>query len=135
MSDKIFHITFESISDFIEQARKSMRGSVDKKNIGRSASFKDFNQFMDFMFPQKFTILVAIKMHKPKSLYEIAKITNLPQSSVLKECNALESSGFITLKEEGSRSAKVPELTFDYNEIRVHADFGDCTHTFPKKAA
>ena len=134
MNDKTFHITFESIGDFIEQARQSMRGNINQKNIGRSASFKNFNQFMDFMFPHKFTILVAIKIHKPKSIYEIAKITNLPQSSVLKESNALEASGFITLKEEGARSAKIPELTFDYDEIRVHAEFGDCTHTFPKVA-
>ncbi len=80
MNDKTFHITFESISDFVDQARKSMLGNLDKKNIGRSASFKNFNQFMNFMSPHKFTILLAIKTHRPKSIYEIAKITHLPQS-------------------------------------------------------
>ena len=130
--DKAFHIKFGSIDDFGDAARRSLQGKGDPLDVGCSAMFENLNEFMSYMFPSKFTLLMMISAKRPKSIYELAKHAGLAQSGVLKDCKELESMRFITLKQGGSRNAMVPALAFNYDRLVVHATDGDSAHILPQ---
>lgn len=129
-----FHITFGSIDDLAHEARQVLSGSVNKQNLGSSAMFADLNDFMSFMFPGKFMLLMMIKSKNPGSLYELAQLVNRSQSGVLRECKDLESMGFITLEKSGARNALKPELAFSYDRLVVHTEIGESSHVLPSAA-
>ena len=132
MSDKSFHITFGSMKDLMNEARNALK--TRKGSPHPSAMFSDVNEFMSFMFPGKFLILMMIKSKKPSSMYELAVMVSRSQSGVLRECKELEASGFITLKQEGARNSLKPELSFDYDRLAVHLDVGDSFFVLPTYA-
>lgn len=119
MNDKTFHINFESLADAIQDAKKAIKQGKVVGNPGREASFENFSSFMSFMFPNKFALLIAIKLESPKSLYQLAQVVDRPQSAVLKDCDELENMGFI-IYDKGSRNSKIPKLSFDYDTLLVH---------------
>ncbi len=133
--NKDFHIEFGKLEDVAEQAKVAMAHGPSVNKINDSAVFENLNDFMEFMFPGKFTLLMMIKAKSPGSLYELAQLVNKSQSGVLRECKELELMGFISLIKEGPRNSLVPRLKFEYDRIVVHGDTGDCYHTLPVKVA
>jgi predicted transcriptional regulator len=136
MKSEAFHVQFGTLQDLQKQAKSALKGTIVKENIGRSALFKDLNDFMTFMFPGKFIILMMIKATKPGSMYQLAQHVDRSQSGVLRECKDLEAMGFIKLKASSSpRKPFVPELAFNYDRIIVHTDKGECSHILPQTMA
>ena len=91
-------------------------------------------EFMAFMFPTKFHILMLIKVRQPKSIYELAQMIGKSQPGILKECRELELMNFITLKQNGVRNSLVPKLSFAYDCLIVHSTEGEFSHTLPSAA-
>jgi predicted transcriptional regulator len=133
-NNNAFHINFGSLEDLGREARQALSGVVKKENIGRSALFADLNDFMSFMFPGKFMLLMMIKSRGPGSLYELAQLVGRSQSGVLRECKDLEAMGFIVLKKNGARNALKPTLSFDYDRLIVHTEAGESSHILPRAA-
>lgn len=130
--NKSFHIIFGSIDDLADRARKAMV-SGEEQQI-QSAMFGSLVEFMEFMFPTKFQVLMAIRVKKPKSIYELAQTVGKSQPGILKECRELELMNFITLEKSGPRNSLRPDLSFDYDRIVVHSDQGDSCHMLPSVA-
>ena len=130
MDNKAFYIEFGSIDDFAQHAKDAMGGQVDPKRIGRSCMFADFEDFMKFMFPEKFALLLTIEAKNPVSMYDLAKLVSRPQPTVLKDCKQLEGFGFISLEAVGPRNSLKPRLAFNYNKIIVQSDLGIIKHEF-----
>ena len=130
--DNAFHIIFGSLDDLAGRAKEAMKRGTEQTT--QSAMFDSFGDFMEFMFPTKFHILVLIKVRKPKSLYELAQMIGKSQPGILKECRELELMNFITLEQQGPRNSLVPRLSFEYDRIVVHSDEGECSHILPSAA-
>jgi predicted transcriptional regulator len=130
--DNAFHIVFGSLDDLANRAKKAMKAGV--KQHAQSAMFGNLNEFMEFMFPTKFHILMIIKVRQPKSIYELAQMIGKSQPGILKECRELELMNFITLEKNGTRNALVPTLRFDYDRLIVHSADGEFSHTLPSAA-
>ena len=128
---KDLHIKFGSFSDLIEEAKTAIKSGVGQEYS--DIRFESYTSFMNFMFPNKFELLVAIKVGSPNSLYQLAQLVSRHQSIVLKECNELEALGFISY-EEGARNSKKPTLSFDYECIVVHDSRGNQSHILPQAA-
>ena len=115
------NIVFKSQDEHFGDLEKVLKGNTKKvqpKNVIYFASYKDFQKFL---FP-RLGILLAIKRHNPQSIYELAKFVERDVSTLVKDCNALATLGFITLEEAGdSRGSKIPKLRFNYSRIMVHA--------------
>ncbi|MBP6218830.1 MAG: hypothetical protein KA436_09605 [Oligoflexales bacterium] len=115
------HIKFRTKENYFEDLEKALKGkskSIQPENIIYFESYKDFQKFL---FP-RLGILLAIKTHNPKSIYELSKIVERDVSTLVKDCNALELIGFIRLEESNdARGSKIPKLKFNYNRIVVHA--------------
>lgn len=131
---KSFHIEFGSIDSFINNAKSALDGEIAERRKGRTAMFESFDNFMQFMYPHKFKILLYIKTKNPSSIYELAKEIGRAQPAVLKECKQLEGMNFIKLTPEGPRNSLKPELSFQYDRIIVHSEEGKIKHILPSVA-
>lgn len=67
-------------------------------------------------------ILDTIKVHKPKSIYELAKILNRSFKSVSEDIQLLDKFGFIDLIEEKTKNRKrhKPEVAVD--KVTIHIE-------------
>jgi predicted transcriptional regulator len=79
---------------------------------------KDFDRFV-----KNLGILAAILNHKPKSIYELAKILDMDVSNLNKIITFFESAGAITIKtsQESGRAVKKPVVEFDKIEFDLAA--------------
>ena len=134
MKNKTLHIQFSSIDDLAREAKEILKTKKADEFAGRDIRFENYDQFMGFLFPNKFSLLVAIKIEQPQSLYQLAQIIGRQQSAVLRDCDELEMLGFIKY-ETGPRNSKIPRLPFEYDTIIVHDNRGIQSHQLPKKAA
>jgi len=66
----------------------------------------------------EFEILKFIKNNQPKSISELAKLTNKEVSAVQKKVKLLEKEGIINF-ESGSKNRKIPVFNFDKLEIPI----------------
>lgn len=120
MNNKILHIRFKSLDDFKNEIIESVEKR--KKNIKSKDEiyFESRNSFRKFMTMQKIELLSAIANLKPTSIYVLAQMLSRDLASVSRDCTSLETTGFITLKEQkNSRNSKTPKLTFNYSSILI----------------
>lgn len=82
--------------------------------------FDSLNSFRNFMTLQKLELLAIISDANPKSIYELSQMVNRAIAPVQKDCQSLETAGFISLtKEKGGRGTLCPKLSFGYDRILV----------------
>lgn len=129
--NKYLHIKFSTLDTLGAEIKKAMKSKAPMKNRGKEIRFETHASFMNFLFPHKFSLLIAIKIEKPKSLYQLAKIVGRQQNAVLRDCDELEAFGFIVYEPGESRNSKVPKLKFDYEGILVHDPRGKSAHLLP----
>lgn len=131
MDDNMLHIRFSSLQDLGAEVKKAMHTGQSETEAGKDIRFESFSSFMSFLFPHKFSLLVAIKVDNPRSVYQLAKLVGRQQNAVLRDCDDLEAFGFIVYEPGESRNSKVPKLKFDYDAILVHDSRGEHAHQLP----
>ncbi len=98
-------------------AVKIGRKSIQPKNV---VFFDTPASFRNFLTLQKIELLTLISYAEPKSIYELAKMSDRPLAAVQRDCQVLARIGFIKLvKQKTGRGSLVPELSFNYNKIIV----------------
>ena len=108
----------QAFSDFEKSLEENGKQHIQSEDVIIFESYKDFQKFL---FP-RLGILLAIKHHNPNSIYELGKLVDRDVSTLVKDCNALEATGFISLVDtKSSRGSKAPRLKFEYDRIVVHA--------------
>lgn len=106
--------TEDLFSDFKKVAHKIKSGKSPK--VGHyEISFeskRDFNKFI-----RHISILMAISNSKPKSIYELAKMTGTDVSNMKKVISFFEEVGAVHIKEQkiDGRTVKTPVV--DYTKI------------------
>ena len=130
-------IEFKSDADFFGDIRAALAKRVSLIQHSDTIIFDNYRSFQKFMFPNRFDVLVAIKVFKPTSMYQLAKALHRHHQAILKDCNALETAGFIKTEQTGTdRNQRVPRFIFDFDVIVDHnTDMGEITHSLPSKAA
>ena len=130
MKSKSLHILFGSLEELAREVKMALQEKKPSKFVGKDIRFENYAAFMNFLFPNKFSLLVAIKTEQPKSVYQLAKLVDRQQNAVLRDCDELEAFGFIKYN-LGERNAKIPTLAFDYDTIVVHDQRGFQMHQLP----
>ena len=117
----VLEIHFQSFKDFKKEVTSALakkKASVQPKNV---IYFESVNGFRNFMSVQKVEILTVIHVLEPKTIYELAKLVDRDFAAVLRDCSALEATGFITLNEsKDAKNSKRPALVFPYKKIIIH---------------
>jgi len=118
--NEILEIHFQSLKDFkkeVTSALSKRKTSIQPKN---TIVFESVSGFRNFMTVQKVEILTVIAVKEPKTIYELAKIVDRDFAGVLRDCVALETTGFITLKKANdAKGSKKPALAFPYMCISI----------------
>lgn len=105
----------DTFSDFKKALKEARRGKL--KGEYYELSFdnkKDFDRFV-----KNIGILSAILNHKPKSVYELAKLVNMDVSNLNKLIIFFETVGAIKIKtaQQSGRTVKTPVVEYEQIEF------------------
>jgi len=75
-------------------------------------SFPDFESLGRVITGARIELLHAIRIHKPKSIQELAKKVDRDFKNVYQDVKLLAACGLIELKENGAKKASVPKSYF-----------------------
>jgi len=109
----------EILDDFKRAYRRTKRGKIKSPHFEISFDNKrDFDRFVRNLY-----ILKYILIFKPKSVYELAKITKIDVSNLNKVILFFEEVGALEVKtvKISGRSVKIPRVTYDTVEFRLAA--------------
>jgi predicted transcriptional regulator len=112
--------TEQLFEDFKKAAKKVMSGKVcgDTEYEVSFDNKSDFNRFV-----RNIPVLSAIIVYKPRSVYELAKLTKLDVSNLNKTIQFFEEIGVIKVKtsEVDGRVVKRPHVEYDEVTFRLAA--------------
>ncbi len=109
----------ETLSDFKKALKNARKGKLKSDHFELSFdNKKDFNRFV-----KNLGILSAILTHKPKSIYELAKLVDMDISNLNKLIVFFESTGAITIKAStvSGRTIKTPVVEYGHIEFDLKA--------------
>ncbi|MDO8740072.1 MAG: hypothetical protein Q7J54_00685 [Candidatus Woesearchaeota archaeon] len=122
---KIKNITVEvkPLKDVLKEAAEAMSEVRKGKSIKarKGLSFGSVESFREFFTPRRIELLQVIRHKHPKSIYELAKLTNRDIKSTAVDIKILEKYGLIDTKKvhvEGGVGYKVMPV-FDYDKLTV----------------
>jgi predicted transcriptional regulator len=105
----------ETLSDFKSALKEARKGRL--KNDHYELSFDNKKNFDRFV--KNLGILSAILIHKPKSVYELAKAIDMDVSNLNKLILFFETVGAIKIKSSsvGGRTVKTPVVEYEQIEF------------------
>lgn len=109
----------DTLSDFKKALKNARKGRLKGNHFELSFdNKKDFDRFV-----KNLGILSAILTHKPKSVYELAKLVNMDVSNVNKLIVFFEAVGAITIKVStvSGRTVKTPIVEYGHIEFDLKA--------------
>jgi predicted transcriptional regulator len=109
----------ESLADFKKALKAARKGKLSGEHY--EVSFdnkKDFDRFV-----KNLGVLSAILIHKPKSVYELAKLVDSDVSNLNKLILFFETVGVIKIKNTivAGRAIKTPIVEYDHIEFDLKA--------------
>ncbi len=109
----------ETLSDFKKALKDARKGRL--KEAHYELSFDNKKEFDRFV--KNLGILSAILNHKPKSVYELAKIIDMDVSNLNKLIVFFEAAGAIKIKTAtvGGRTVKTPVVEYQQIEFNLIA--------------
>ena len=105
----------ESLSDFRKALKEARKGKLKGEHFELSFdNKKDFDRFV-----KNLGILSAILNHKPKSVYELAKLVDMDVSNLNKLIDFFETVGAIRIKSStvAGRAVKTPIVEYEQIEF------------------
>lgn len=109
----------QSLSDFKKALKNARRGKLKRDHFELSFdNKKDFDRFV-----KNLGILSAIINHRPKSVYELAKLVNMDVSNLNKLIVFFETTGAIAIKTHiiSGRTVKTPVVEYENIEFALKA--------------
>jgi predicted transcriptional regulator len=109
----------ETLADFKKALKEASKGRLKGDHFELSFdNKKDFDRFV-----RNLGILSAILVHKPKSVYELAKLVDMDVSNLNKLILFFEIVGAIKIKTStvGGRTVKTPIVEYDQIEFDLKA--------------
>ena len=120
MKVKNIFIEVKSIEDTLKEVKEVMEKIREGKSIKKneSISFNNIDIMRKILTNKRLELIKVIKKHKPKSIYQLAKIVKRDSKSVNVDLKILSNLGMVDLKsKEKGRENIVPRI--DYEEIDV----------------
>lgn len=109
----------ETLSDFKKALKSARKGRLKGDHFELSFdNKKDFDRFV-----KNLGILSAILTHKPKSVYELAKIVDMDVSNLNKLIVFFETTGALSIKTSkvSGRTVKTPVVEYGHIEFDLRA--------------
>ena len=116
MKVKNIRITIKSTEEFLEEANDTMKEIMAGEKISskKGLYFENLSTMRKALTPKRLELLHAIKKKRPKSMYELAKLTNRDLKNVIQDLAFLERLGLVELKKNKDKRAKgTPSVEYD----------------------
>lgn len=121
---KIKAIKIKPLKEIIDDAKVAMKLATQGKGKEikePTVYFESLEAARRFLTNERLKLLSAIKAFKPKSIYELAKITGKNIKNVSDDVNFLKELGILNFKESKTkRKSKKPVLLCDQIHVQVH---------------
>lgn len=121
MKVKNIAVEIKPLQDVLKEAAKVMgdlrKGKYVKPKKG--LSFGSVETFREFFTPKRIELLQVIKHKQPKSIYELAKLTNREIKSVVMDIKILEKYGLMDTKKIAVKGGYKVRPIFDYDKLTV----------------
>jgi predicted transcriptional regulator len=106
-----FARTFEAV----RTGRRIPKGS--REEVG----FTSIEAARNFLTRERLALLRAIRIRRPSSLYELAKMVDRDFKNVQEDIRILQRHGLVRIAKEprGKRKVKVPQVPFDEIALRI----------------
>jgi len=106
----------ERIRGYARKIDKGKRGLIARESI----SFPSIDGLKQFLTPKRIQLLKIIRNQKPKSVYELAKLSGRKQESVPYDIRLLENSGFVKIEKiKDVRVKTIPTISYDEVDVRI----------------
>ena len=112
MKGKKVLLLVESPEQSMERAFATMKTRSNKYKGLVIISFPDFETLGRVITGARIELLHAIRIHKPKSIQDLAKIVERNFKNVYQDVKLLHEFGLIELKEGGLKKASVPKSLY-----------------------
>lgn len=120
MKIKNIVVEIKSVEDTLKAVKEIMGKIKEGKSVKKkeSISFNNIDIMRKFLTNRRLELIKVIKRHKPKSIYQLAKIVNRDSKSVNTDLKLLSDLGMVDLKsKDKGRENIVPSV--DYEKIDV----------------
>jgi len=97
------------LDDFVETGEAIERGETVKKETG--TYFSSFEAFRKALTPKRLELLHIIKVRKPSSINELARIAKRDVKNIADDLDYLEQIGLVQKKETDRKTA--PVINYD----------------------
>lgn len=120
---KTFEIRVKTVEEALEGFAQTFEALQAGKRVEKKEGtfFTSIEAARNLLTPKRVRLLTIIHKHRPKSIYELAKLCNRDQKNVSEDVKLLEKYGILRtrLHTEGSRTHRVPEVPYDEINVRI----------------
>lgn len=111
-----------------EEALEGFRQTFKKLRVGRRVHrregvyFTSIEAARNLLTPTRLALLRAIRQHRPRSIYELARLLNRDLKNVQDDLQLLEEYGLVRMTRKrgvGKRTVKTPEALFEEIALKV----------------
>ena len=117
-------VSCKTSDQVFEDFKRAAKGVRSRKHKGEAEYEVSFDNKADFnKFVRNIPVLSAIIAFKPRSIYELAKLTNTDVSNLNKVIRFFEEIGVVTIKtlKAAGRAQKQPHVEYDEVTFRLVA--------------
>lgn len=123
MNVKNIKVEIKPLKDVLKEAAQAIQKIKEEKPINpkKGLSFGSVESFREFFTPKRIELLQIIKHSQPKSMYELAKLSNRELKSITTDLKILEKYGLVDTKKvpiKGRMGYKVKPI-FNYDKLTV----------------
>ena len=122
MKVKNIAVEIKPLKDVLKEAAEVMGDLRKGKHIKpkKGLSFSTVESFREFFTPKRIELLQVIKHKQPRSIYELAKLTNREIKSIVIDIKILEKYGLIDTKKVYVKGGYKVKPIFDYDKLTVN---------------
>jgi len=122
MKVKNIVVEVKSVEDTLKEVKEVMGKIKEGKPLKKkeSISFNNIDIMRKFLTNKRIELIRAIKKHKPKSIYQLAKIVKRNSKSVNLDLKILSNLGMVDLKsEEKGRENIIPSVNYEEIDVAI----------------
>ena len=121
---KTLTIQIKSAGEALEGFRETFKDVEAGRRVSRrdGVYFTSIEAARNLLTPNRLALLRAIRMKRPGSIYELAKITGRDLKNVQDDLRLLERYGLVRIghgRSSGKRKVRIPQAVFNEIALRI----------------
>ena len=121
---KTLTIRIRSLDEGLKRFRETYRAVEAGRPVSRREGvyFTSLEAARNLLTPSRLALLRAVRTKRPRSIYELAKITGRDLKNVQDDLRTLEHYGLVRLSRSrtiGKRRVKIPQALFGEIAVRI----------------